>query len=399
MVNLIDSNKKSIILFKPSGTIAISGDLSEIQRKFYDGLLFNIKQELDNSRNNDIFFSVPLKELKKLLSTDELNKNNTYYKNQLKKLSKIQIEYNILGKDKIIEGFANLVTEGEFVIDKKTGEVVFRYNIPTRVKNAIQSQRGLFAKIDLMIKKNLKHRYSLILYDLIKDYQKVEIPEMSISEFRKIFGIKDKYKLFQDLRKRVIDPAVNEININKEIDFLVSYELKKVGPKYTHIKFNIKPKPAKLKLNQQTEKILQDEVSENADLKELLVLIPKDYRESKKVVSLILGGLEEKGKEYTQAQIKYTNKHAKNNYVAYLKNAIEKDYAAVEVVEGVAVEDDNEWKKKYIGKKIKLQGKEDVWEIVFVDEPEEGEKCRVRVKNEEGIEVWAVIKINNPLLD
>ena len=318
MINL-SNMKKTIVLFKPSGTISISGDLLEIQRKFYDGLLYNIKEEIDKEGDKK-FFTVALSDLKKLLNTTEQNKNNTYYKTQLKKLSKIQVEYNILGKDKTIEGFANLVTEGEFVTNKETGEVLFKYNIPTRVKDAIKSKKGIFAKIDLMIKKNLKHRYSLILYDLIKDYENVEIPEMSILEFRKIFGVEDKYKLFQNLKKRVLEPALIDINNNKEINFTIEYELAKRGSKYTHIKFKKVRKQAQ-------KKIEQVKTTQKIDL--LLQYVPEKYKLP--VKKLLNKELNNYPLEYLQYQIKYANKQENiKNYTAYLQKAIKEDYADFE---------------------------------------------------------------------
>lgn len=316
--------KKSVILFKPSGTIAISGDLTEIQRKFYDGLLYNIKKDIENNGDKN-FFNVALSDLKKLLNANEQNKNNVYYKKQLKKLSKIQIEYNILGKDKTIEGFANLITEGEFITNKETGEILFKYNIPTRVKEAIKSKKGLFAKIDLMIKKNLKHRYSLILYDLIKDYEDVEIPEMTITEFRKIFGIENKYKLFQDLKKRVLEPAIEDINNNEKIDFIIEYKLTKRGSKYTHIKFIKKRKPILKKLEQERTKKL-----ETGKVDVLLGQIPEEYRKSiKNFLSEIIHTYPI---DYLETQINYTNYQNPKNYIAYLKTAIKEDYAGFQEI-------------------------------------------------------------------
>ncbi len=391
--------KRAMIFEKPSGTIAIGGNMDIREKKFYNIFLKTAVKCLKKD-SNEYLFTVTLPELKQALNVKEDDKNNTALKKIIKKMHKIDFEYNILNKDKNIriEGYASLLDNIKFTTDIKTGAVTIRYSIPEEVRLSMIKKNGSFAKINTVIVKGLRSKHSVTLYELAQDYQKVEIPEMTIEDFRKIFGVENKYKEMANLRKRVLDVAVSELNDNENIDFLVSYELRKTGKYYTHIKFHVKPKPAKIKLDQQKDKIITQEVKENPNLSVLLALIPEEYRAKKNLITVVLGGLEEKGKEYTQAQIEYTNKNAKKNYVAYLKKAIEKDYAGVEVIEGAVVEEDNEWKKKYLGKNIRLKGEDGLWEIVFVDEPDDEGICKVRAKNKEGREVWATIRIDNPLL-
>ena len=401
-MGILDAMKKNaVMLQKPSLTIAVRVDLNAVQRKFYDALLFVAKQDLKKDKSKKIF-TVPFLWLKEMLNEGEKNKNNKYYIDTLVEIKKKDIEYNILNKEKgtKLTGLISLVSALYIEEVIKTGEVrKVVFELPEAIKNLILDPKGIYANINLVVIRGLSSKYAIILYEIAKDYEKVEIPEMTIEEFRKIFNIEDKYKgRINNLKAKVLDVAVSELNDNENIDFLVSYELRKTGKYYTHIKFHVKPKPAKLKLDQQKNKIITQEIQENPDLSALLALIPEEYRAKKNLITVVLGGLEEKGKEYTQAQIEYTNKNAKKNYIAYLKKAIEKDYAGVEVIEGAVVEEDNEWKKKYLGKKIRLRGEEGDWEIVFVDEPDDEGICRVRVKDKEGREVWAVIKINNPLL-
>jgi len=312
------SKRKAVILFKPSGTIAIGGELTAIQRKFYDGFLYIGKQQLEENINRK-WFEVKLRDLKSLLNTKEQNKNNKYFKEQIRKLNKIEVEYNILEKDKMIEGFFNLITEGKFITDKETGEVVIKYNLPNMVKDSLlkNNKQALFAQINLAIKKNLKHKYSLILYDLIKDYENVEIPEITIGQFRKLFGIENKYKLFQDIRKYVLIPAVTEINNNPDIEFKVDISLKKQGSKYTHIKFIKTIKDKQIKENS------------NIDLDKFLNKLPEQLRSLISIKKTINKYLNQP--ERVKRNIDYFLKKYQNNQIekpaTYLILAIEKDYA------------------------------------------------------------------------
>ncbi len=389
--------KNAVVLQKPSGTVAIRVDLDVIQRKFYDALLYVAKENLRKNIDKESF-TISLSDLKILLDKvgkEKIDKNNKYYVEKLRELKDKNAEYNILDKDAgwDIEGWVSLMSELQVKREIKTGQIVVVFDLPRRIRKSLLDPKGIYANINLVVIRGLKSKYAIILYELVKNYEKVEIPEMTIEDFRKLFNIEDKYKgRIDHVKEYVLTPAVNELNENENIDFLVSYELRKTGKYYTHIKFYVKPKPAKLKLDQEKDKILRDEISENPDLKELLVLMPEKYRARKNLIAFVLGGLEEKGKEYVKAQIEYTNKNAKKNYVAYLKKAIESDYAGAEIIEGAVIEEKDDWKKKYLGKKIKLKGEEGIWEIVFVDEPEDDGTCEVRVKNENGRELWAVVR-------
>ena len=395
--------KNAVVLQKPSGTIAIRVDLDVIQRKFYDALLYIAKENLRKKVNKEIF-SINLSDLKLLLnkiSKEKMDKNNKYYAEKLRELKNKNAEYNILDKDAgwEIEGWVSLMSELQVKKEIKTGQIVVVYDLPNRIRKALLDPKGIYANINLVVIRGLNSKYAIILYELVKDYEKVEIPEMTMEEFRKIFNIEGKYEgRINNLKAKVLEPAVRELNENENVDFLISYELRKTGKYYTHIKFHVKPKPAKLKLDQQKDKIITQEIQENPDLSALLTLIPEKYRAKKNLITVIIGGLEEKGKEYMQAQIEYTNKNAKKNYVAYLKKAIESDYAGVNVIEGAEIIENDDWKKKYIGKKIKFKSEDGDWEIIYVDEPDDEGRCKVRVQNKEGREVWAVIKIDNPLL-
>ena len=80
--------KKAIFLMKPSGTVAIGGDLSIIQRKFYDGLLYAAQKTIEKDVNAR-WFEISLKDLKELLNTSEQDKNNKYYKTSSNRKRKV----------------------------------------------------------------------------------------------------------------------------------------------------------------------------------------------------------------------------------------------------------------------------------------------------------------------
>ncbi len=308
--------KKSMILEKPSGSIAITDPMSALQRKFYNAFLYVAREEIKKDIGKQEF-SIPLVELKKFFNIED--KKNTYIKGKIKELVQLTAEFNILGKDKKEWGIFSLLPFAKITLDSKTKAGIITFEIPTLIKKAIlnKEKNFFFAKIDLIIIRGLRSKYSVILYELLKDYENVEIPEMSIEDFRKIFGITDKYKLFQNLKVKVINPAIKEINENPKIDWEVSYTLLKTGVKYTHIKFKKVRKQAQ-------KKIEQVKTTQKTDL--LLQYVPEKYKLP--VKKLLNKELNNYPLEYLQYQIKYANKQENiKNYTAYLAKAIKEDYA------------------------------------------------------------------------
>ena len=327
--------KKTIILQKPSAAVSIrvKVDLSTVQRKFYDALLYFAKSELRKNKDKSIF-TVPLSWLKTVLNrmeANEIDRNNNYYLDKLKELKHKEVQYNILNKDKgfSIEGWVSLMSMLE-IKKSKDMKTEITFELPQRIRELLIDPNGLYANIDLVVIKGLSSKYAIILYELCKDYENVEVPEMTIEDFRKVFNVENKYMAIADLRKRVLDPAVRELNENDKVSFLVSYELIKSGVKYTHIKFHVQPKPAPE---------LEFEVKENDDAKELLALIPSEYRRKNNIVSLVLGSLKENGKKYTKAQIEYAVNKLKSgkvkDFTAFLTQAVNNDYASFKEIDDI----------------------------------------------------------------
>ena len=385
--------KRAVILKKPSGATAIAGNLDIRERKFYNVFLKVVEEEVKKDIKKFIF-EVPLKTLKSALDVKKDDKNNTALKKVIKHMHKIDLEYNVLKKDKSVEGFASLLDNVDFIIAVYGSNTIVKFSIPEIVRQAFIKKDGIYASIDLVVIRGLNSKYAVILYEICKDYEKVQIPKMSIETFRKIFGIENKYPKMPDLRKWVLNFAINELNNNDKIDFLVDYKLIKQGKRYTHIKFTAKPKPAKLRLNQQANKIIESEVKENPDLQELIKLLPNDIKNRVKIINVVLGGIEKKGKEYTQMQIEYVmerfNKGKVKNVEMYLKSAIEKDYASAEKINLDNIIDD--WKQKLVDlKKVYVLGGNDYVMKSIQDCDEEDSMCDVQfvsTENSEKIE-WA----------
>lgn len=98
-----------------------------------------------------------------------------------------------------------------------------------------------YTKYELWNIINLKSKYSIRLYELFKSYEYKYKQEFEINELKMLLDA-EKYKSFGNLKQRVLDGAIKEINILT--DLAVSYEAKKSGRggKVSSIVFKIQKK-------------------------------------------------------------------------------------------------------------------------------------------------------------
>jgi hypothetical protein len=151
------------------------------------------------------------------------------------------------------------------------------------------------------------------------------VPLLELEQFKKIFNIDNikSYNRMDNLKLNVLDKAVGELNNNENVDFMVNYKLIKTGKAYTHIKFEVKPKPKQKALEQKRD---------NMHLKVLLDAVPEQER-SKQLENYLAKCLKSYDARYLLHQIEYVAQQKPKNFVAYLKKAIEEDFANNELAE------------------------------------------------------------------
>ena len=319
--------KRHQILKKPSGTIAITDNMTTVQRKFYNAFLYVAKETLKQD-SSKMIFNVPLAMLKVYFDLKE-DKNNQRYKVMIKKLVQTAIEWNVLDKDNIIEGVFSALPRVDTITDIKTRNIIVKFELPTLVREAMLRKDGIYANIDLVVIRGLTSKYSIILYELVKDYKNVEVPEMTIKEFKKIFGIQNKYKgRIDHLKDRVIKPALNELNNNPNIHFYVDCKLTKQGNTYTYIKFYIKLKSKAIQDKQAKQLYIYATEFDKQKAIDILLLLPKKYRSV--FAEKLLKRYKNKSISYIKAQIEYTNNIEPRNYMGFLQSALNKDFAGNE---------------------------------------------------------------------
>jgi plasmid replication initiation protein len=118
------------------------------------------------------------------------------------------------------------------------GRVCLRFNkdmLPYLTKLSAQ-----FTKYRLKAVAKMDSSYAIRLYELLNQWRDIHEREVSVQWLRDTFQLGDKYPAIKDLRKRVIDPAVSQIN--EHSDLTASYVQRKTGRNVTHLTFSFKPK-------------------------------------------------------------------------------------------------------------------------------------------------------------
>jgi plasmid replication initiation protein len=100
-----------------------------------------------------------------------------------------------------------------------------------------------FTKYQLKSVAKMSSAYAIRLYELLAQWQDQGKREVEVEWLRAALQLGDKYTAIKDLKRRVIEPAVAQVN--QHSDLKVSYAQRKTGRSVTHFRFSFALKPAK----------------------------------------------------------------------------------------------------------------------------------------------------------
>lgn len=128
-------------------------------------------------------------------------------------------------------------SEAEYV----NGEGKVRVLLNTNLKQYLIDLKDHFTEYELYNILALKSKHSIRLFELFKSYSYQSYISFNIEEFRKLLYIDTvTYKNFNNLKVKVLDKAIEEINKYTELE--VEYKTITKGRKVVEIAFHIKKK-------------------------------------------------------------------------------------------------------------------------------------------------------------
>lgn len=223
-------------LKKHTNLIHCSNNFTLVQRKLFNALLFNAYSEL-TSKNQ---FTISAKELCAMIGY----KSNDYknLKKSLLGLMTIAIEWNVINNSSKTENDKWRASSALSSARLEKGVCTYEYST---VMKELFYQPEIYGRIDISLLSLFKSSYGLALYEnCIRYYGIPQTPWFSLEVFRKLMGVNDgNYLIFRDLKKRVIDISVKEVNLYSSITIIP--EFKRVGSKVVNIRFLIKQKQLK----------------------------------------------------------------------------------------------------------------------------------------------------------
>ena len=218
----------------------------------------------------------------------------------------------------------NWISSARYV--KKQGIVKFK--ISDELKPYLLELKKNFLTYDIKNILPIRSAYSIRIYEIVKDWWSIEIRYKKTKEvikivdlqwIRKTLQIPESYK-YGDIKKQILQKS--KADLEKYTDIAFTFEEIKTGRKVTHIKFYIKQKAkTQKKLTYTSNTARQTAIA-------MLALLPEKYRTT--AAEKLLQKYHSKGVEYIKAQTEYTDKANATNYLAYLRNALQGDFAGFE---------------------------------------------------------------------
>ena len=136
--------------------------------------------------------------------------------------------------------FLVLVPTAKYIA--KTGTVLMRLN--EDAKPYLLQLRDMFTSFELSNILNLKSKYSIRIYQLMKSHSYRKELIITLDDLKYRLSLDDKkqksYRLFSNVSERVLKPAMREIN--DKTDITIDYEAIKQGRKIYALRFKIKDK-------------------------------------------------------------------------------------------------------------------------------------------------------------
>ena len=248
-------------IYRNSGIIAISNNITLLQRKLFNFLVWHAYIDLADKET----YEISINSLKNRLWFN--SSNNKYLQDSLRTLIVTAVDFNLLWKDK-----------GDWSASALLAWVSFKswicyYSFSPILREKLHTP-NVYAKLNLNLIKLFSSKYSLCLYEIAIDYMKINCtPFIPLDIFRKLMWVEqNKYSEFKRLKQRVIDPSIKELNTIAW--FTIKIEYQKKWRKISAIKFllhEVKLDPTINSVNPQSQDKLLAKIQQNHLLQKSLI--------------------------------------------------------------------------------------------------------------------------------
>lgn len=229
--NTLKRSNKNLIC-QGNSLIESSYTLSMMEKR-----LVNICMSKLDSRpghKNPDAITVTAEEFSDLYGVD-IKKSYGHIKQALKKLQNQRIKF----KEDNWDVELNWVQKSSYIVGGGAVKVMFSNDV---IKHLIELH-GEFTSFRIMRVAKLKSVYSIRLFELLSQFKNAAknkktgtiTRRIKVEDFRKHLGIDKQFPLFSQLKRWVVNPAIEELRV--KADLVIDYTTKKTGKKVTEIEF------------------------------------------------------------------------------------------------------------------------------------------------------------------
>ena len=227
-MTVLDLAKKEIK--KHVGAVHARGKLTLLQRKVANILLLNAYNEMPSKSRHQI----RVRDLAEVAGFD--SKDGALLKNSILSLMTIVIQWNAL------EDGEDDWEASPFLAYARVRKGVCTYGYSPELREKLYDP-AIYARINLSVQRKFKSSYALALYENCIRFWGVKTTGfIDLEIWRDMLGVgKDQYKAFKELKRRVLTPAIKEVN--KHSGIIVSMEPKREKRRIVALKFNMRENP------------------------------------------------------------------------------------------------------------------------------------------------------------
>ena len=229
-IKKIKSTEKDIVL-QSNSLIEAPKNLNLLEYKLFMFIFSKIKPD-----SNDLpIFKVTATEFSKLIGAK--NTKNAYRDLKLAADRLLTRTAQVYYPERNLTVKINLTSQACYWHNEGCVEI----QLSNEIKPFLLSLHKEFTQYKLSNISKLSSVYAIRIYEMLKKQEILGKRIFKIPELRTKLGLSEqKYSRFADLKKRVLDIALREIN--KKTDLIVEYELRKERQKFVAIKFDISSK-------------------------------------------------------------------------------------------------------------------------------------------------------------
>lgn len=207
-----------------------SQGMTALQRKSFAIILRNTIEQYKENNSWKRWYEIRLSEYRKMMSHTK-DMPTKYIRDEVEELTKIAFKW---GNDK--HGNYTNISIALTGFEIKDG--FFRWELSSFLEDKILEDGYTLLKLSVILA--MKGKYSITIYELLLQWKNRKWIEFTIEEFRVLMGIGEhEYKTMSNFKKKVLTPAIEEINKKSNIK-IIGYKNIKKGAKIVALRFDFR---------------------------------------------------------------------------------------------------------------------------------------------------------------